>query len=70
VAVATGGTTTARLAESGAHAVLPDLADTPAVLAAILGDSLITDDYPETQGIVRDHGRPGSELGDGDAGVG
>jgi len=36
VAVATGGTTAARLAESGAHAVLPDLADTPAVLAAIL----------------------------------
>ena len=36
VAVATGGTTAARLAESGAHAVLPDLTDTPAVLAAIL----------------------------------
>jgi phosphoglycolate phosphatase len=36
VAVATGGTTAARLAESGAHAVLPDLIDTPAVLAAIL----------------------------------
>jgi phosphoglycolate phosphatase len=39
VAVATGGTTAARLAESGAHAVLPDLTDTPAVLAAILTDS-------------------------------
>src|SRR5712691_7775008 len=38
VAVATGGTTAARLAESGAHAVLPDLTDTPAVLAAILAD--------------------------------
>ena len=36
VAVATGGTTAAVLAESGAHAVLPDLTDTPAVLAAIL----------------------------------
>jgi phosphoglycolate phosphatase-like HAD superfamily hydrolase len=36
VAVATGGTTAARLAESGAHAVLHDLTDTPAVLAAIL----------------------------------
>ena len=36
VAVATGGTTAAALAESGAHAVLPDLTDTPAVLAAIL----------------------------------
>jgi phosphoglycolate phosphatase-like HAD superfamily hydrolase len=37
VAVATGGTTAARLAASGAHAVLPDLTDTEAVLAAILG---------------------------------
>jgi len=36
VAVATGGTTAARLAASGAHAVLADLTDTPAVLAAIL----------------------------------
>ena len=36
VAVATGGTTAARLAASGAHAVLPDLTDTEAVLAAIL----------------------------------
>ena len=36
VAVATGSTTADRLAESGAHAVLPDLTDTPAVLAAIL----------------------------------
>jgi phosphoglycolate phosphatase-like HAD superfamily hydrolase len=36
VAVATGGTTAAALAGSGAHAVLPDLTDTPAVLAAIL----------------------------------
>jgi phosphoglycolate phosphatase len=49
VAVATGGTTAARLAESGAHAVLPDLTDTPAVLSAILG---------------------GSEVGQGDVGVG
>ena len=36
VAVATGGTSAAKLAESGADAVLPDLTDTPAVLAAIL----------------------------------
>src|SRR5215472_6971272 len=35
-AVATGGTSAAKLAESGADAVLPDLTDTPAVLAAIL----------------------------------
>jgi len=34
--VATGCTTADALAESGAHAVLPDLTDTPAVLAAIL----------------------------------
>jgi len=36
VAVATGGTSADQLAESGADAVLPDLTDTPAVLAAIL----------------------------------
>ena len=36
VAVATGGATAAALAESGAHTVLPDLTDTPAVLSAIL----------------------------------
>ena len=36
VAVATGGTTAAMLAESGAHTVLPDLTDTQAVLSAIL----------------------------------
>lgn len=38
VAVATGGTSADKLAESGADAVLPDLTDTPAVLAAILMD--------------------------------
>lgn len=38
VAVATGGTSADKLAESGADAVLPDLTDTPAVLSAILGD--------------------------------
>jgi phosphoglycolate phosphatase len=38
VAVATGGTTAPTLAEVGAHAVLPDLTDTPAVLAAILAE--------------------------------
>jgi hypothetical protein len=36
VAVATGGSTAAVLAGSGAHTVLPDLTDTPAVLSAIL----------------------------------
>ena len=36
VAVATGGTSADKLAESGADAVLPDLTDTPAVIAAIL----------------------------------
>jgi phosphoglycolate phosphatase len=39
VGVATGGTTAAELAAAGAHAVLPGLADTPATLAAILGES-------------------------------
>ena len=37
VAVATGQFTTAELAEAGAHAVLADLADTAAVLDAVLG---------------------------------
>src|SRR5215472_12351734 len=37
VGVATGGFSVAELADSGAHAVLPDLADTDRVLAAILG---------------------------------
>jgi len=37
VAVATGGTSAEKLAESGADVVLPDLTDTPAVLRAILG---------------------------------
>jgi len=37
VAVATGGTSADKLAESGADAVLPDLTDTPSVLTAILG---------------------------------
>jgi len=46
VAVATGGTTAAALAESGAHTVLPDLSHTPAVLSAILADATITDDGP------------------------
>ena len=39
VGVATGGFTLDELAASGAHAVLPDLADTGAVLAAILGEN-------------------------------
>jgi phosphoglycolate phosphatase-like HAD superfamily hydrolase len=37
VGVATGGFSETDLAASGAHAVLPDLADTDRVLAAILG---------------------------------
>lgn len=37
VGVATGGFSEADLAASGAHAILPDLADTDRVLAAILG---------------------------------
>jgi phosphoglycolate phosphatase len=36
VAVATGATSAAELAAAGAHAVLPDLTDTAAVLAAVL----------------------------------
>jgi phosphoglycolate phosphatase-like HAD superfamily hydrolase len=39
VAVATGSSTAAALAQSGAHTVLPDLTDTPAVLSAILAPS-------------------------------
>ncbi len=39
VGVATGGTTADELAAAGADAVLPDLADTATVLAAILGNS-------------------------------
>jgi len=37
VGVATGSFTAQQLAAAGAHAVLPDLADTARVLAAILG---------------------------------
>ena len=36
VGVATGGYTAGELAAAGAHAVLPDLTDTDAVLAALL----------------------------------
>jgi phosphoglycolate phosphatase len=39
VGVATGGTAAGKLAAAGASAVLPDLSDTPATLAAILGTS-------------------------------
>jgi phosphoglycolate phosphatase len=39
VGVATGGTAADKLVAAGAHAVLPDLADTAAALAAILGHS-------------------------------
>jgi phosphoglycolate phosphatase len=39
VGVATGGTTADKLAAAGASAVLPDLSDTAATLAAILGTS-------------------------------
>ncbi len=37
VGVATGGYSTAELAEAGAHAVLPDLTDTALVVAAVTG---------------------------------
>lgn len=37
VAVATGGSSAAELAAAGAHAVLPDLSETAAVLTAIVG---------------------------------
>ena len=46
VGVATGGFTLGELAASGAHAVLPDLADTAAVLAAILGETRRSADRP------------------------
>ena len=39
VGVATGGYTEADLASAGAHVVLPDLSDTPRVLAAILAEA-------------------------------
>jgi phosphoglycolate phosphatase-like HAD superfamily hydrolase len=42
VGVATGGTTFDELAAAGASAVLPDLTDTAATLAAVLGTSLST----------------------------
>ncbi len=48
VGVATGAFTPADLAESGAHAVLPDLTDTPAVLSAIAG--------PGADGLFHDLG--------------
>jgi hypothetical protein len=37
VGVATGGYSTAELAEAGAHAVLPDLTDSALVVAAVTG---------------------------------
>ena len=46
VGVATGGTTADELVAAGADAVLPDLADTAATLAAILGGSSL----PESPG--------------------
>ena len=74
VAVATGGTTAAGLAEVGAHAVLPDLTDTHAVLSAILADSLSrTITPPNKAGIVHDQGgrvRVRLQVGDGGVGVG
>lgn len=51
VAVATGEFTAAELAAAGPHALLPDLADTERVLAAIFGPAA---------------GRPGTEAGPGE----
>ncbi len=55
VGVASGSFTAAELAAAGAHAVLPDLTDTAAALAAILGTSAPA---------FRDHGNPPAERAD------
>jgi len=55
VGVATGGTTADELVAAGADAVLPDLADTAATLAAILGDS----SPPESPGTLDETASPG-----------
>jgi len=59
VGVATGGTTADELVAAGADAVLPDLADTAATLAAILGGSSPPESpgSPETLGETASRGR-------------
>jgi len=52
VGVATGGTTADELVAAGADAVLPDLADTDAVLAAILGNSLLREGPDRPPGLA------------------
>jgi phosphoglycolate phosphatase len=59
VAVATGQFTAADLAASGAHAVLPDLADTDRVLAAILGRPGASAGGPAAPGSRRGRGGAG-----------
>ena len=62
VGVATGRFTVAELAESGAHVVLPDLADTPAVLdrapALTVSSSPATPCDPARVGQAQRRGRP------------
>jgi len=55
VGVATGGTTADELVAAGADAVLPDLTDTAAALAAILGNS----SPPESPGTLDETASPG-----------
>ena len=58
VGVATGGFTVGELAAAGAHAVLPDLADTDLVVAAILGTA--ADGTVAPRGLLTSrHRRPG-----------
>jgi phosphoglycolate phosphatase-like HAD superfamily hydrolase len=56
VGVATGGTTAGELVAAGADAVLPDLADTAATLAAILGGG---SSLPESPVTLDETGSPG-----------
>jgi phosphoglycolate phosphatase-like HAD superfamily hydrolase len=64
VGVATGGTTADELVAAGADAVLPDLADTAAVLAAILGNSSLRESpegpqSPGSPGTLDETASPG-----------
>ena len=62
VGVATGGTTADELVAAGADAVLPDLADTAAVLAAILGNASLREspEGPQRPESPESPQRPGS----------